>query len=56
MMYKNIIAIDRDVEKSGVAFFEVETTKLELSALTFPLLMDYLQFVKSEQEIIKLTK
>lgn len=44
--YDNIIAIDPDVEKSGVAFLEVKTRKLELSALSFPLLMDYLQFAK----------
>ena len=44
--YDIIIACDPDVNKSGVCFLEVATRKLEVSALTFPQLMDYLQFVK----------
>lgn len=41
-----IIGIDPDVEKSGVGFLEVATRKLEASTLTFPELLDYLQFAK----------
>lgn len=41
-----VIGIDPDVEKSGVGFLEVSTLKLEASTLTFPELLDYLQFVK----------
>ena len=48
--YDNIIAIDPDVDKSGVAYLEVATRKLEVSSLTFPQLLDYLQFAKSESE------
>ena len=48
--YHTIIAVDPDVEKSGVAFLEVATRKLEVSNLTFPELLDYLQFVKNENE------
>lgn len=44
--HQNIIGIDPDVEKSGVGFLEVSTLKLEASTLTFPELLDYLQFVK----------
>lgn len=44
--YQSIIGIDPDVEKSGVGFLEVSTLKLEASTLTFPELLDYLQFVK----------
>lgn len=46
-----IIAIDPDVERSGVAELEVRTRKLEVSTLTFPALMDYLQFMKQRVEL-----
>lgn len=46
MKYDNIIAIDPDVEKSGVAHLKPSTRKLEVSNLTFPLLLDYLQRTK----------
>lgn len=42
------IGIDCDVENSGVAYYESDTRKLELSNLTFFQLFDYLKFV-SEQ-------
>jgi hypothetical protein len=48
--YDIIIAIDPDVDKSGVAFLEVATRKLEVSALSFPQLLDYLQFVRREKQ------
>ena len=44
--YDNIIAIDPDVDKSGVAYLEVATRKLEVSNLAFPQLLDYLQGMK----------
>lgn len=44
--HHNIIGIDPDVEKSGIAYLQVATRKLEASTLTFPELLDYLQFVK----------
>lgn len=44
--YDNIIAIDPDVTKSGVAFLKPKTRQLELLNLAFPELLDYLQFVK----------
>ena len=50
--YETIIGIDPDVEKSGVSTLEVATHKLEVAALTFPQLLDYLQFVK-RQEILE---
>lgn len=46
--YDNVIGIDGDVDKSGVAFLHVPTRKLETSTLTFPELLDYLQFVKKQ--------
>ena len=46
--YDNVIGIDGDVDKSGVAFLHVPTRKLEASTLTFPELLDYLQFVKKQ--------
>jgi len=48
--YDVIIAIDPDVEKSGVALLEVETRKLEVSSYTFQQLFDYLTFIKEENE------
>lgn len=43
----NIIAIDPDVTISGVAHLHPSTRKIEVSALTFPELLDYLQFCKN---------
>lgn len=41
--YDNIIAIDPDVSRSGVAFLKPATGLLEVSNLTFPQVIDYLQ-------------
>lgn len=46
--YDNIIAIDPDKGKSGVAFLKPTTRQLEVSNLAFPQLMDYLQFCKRQ--------
>ena len=48
--FDNIIAIDPDKEKSGVAFLKPSTRQLEVTNLTFPLLLDYLQHAKMVQE------
>lgn len=48
MKYDNIIAIDPDVEKSGVAYLIRNTKRLSLHSLSFPLLLDYLQGAKRE--------
>ena len=45
-----VIGIDPDVDKSGVAFLECSTRKLEITSLTFPDLLDYLQWVKKQAE------
>ena len=45
-----VIGIDPDVDKSGVAFLECSTRKLEITSLTFPDLLDYLQWVKQQTE------
>lgn len=50
MRHDNVIGIDPDAEKSGVAFLEVKTRKLEVANLTFPDLLDYLQFSKEQGE------
>lgn len=49
-MYKCIIGIDPDVGKSGVAFLETDTKRLEITSLTFPLLIDYLKQEKSNAD------
>ena len=47
--YDNIIAIDPDVTRSGVAFLKPTTRQLEVSNLTFPQVVDYLNQAKSVQ-------
>ncbi len=46
MDYDIIIAIDPDIEKSGVAELNPKTRALEVANLSFPKLLDYLQFMK----------
>lgn len=41
--YDNIIAIDPDVSRSGVALLKPATGRLEVSNLTFPQVIDYVQ-------------
>ena len=48
--YNNIIAIDPDVEKSGVAYLKTATRQLEVSSLTFPQVLDYLQHAKKVRD------
>lgn len=49
MKYDNIIAIDPDKDKSGVAWLKPSTRQLEVSNLAFPMLLDYLQHAKEVQ-------
>jgi hypothetical protein len=51
MKYDTIVAIDPDVEKSGVAELSVQNRLLEVTNLTFPQLLDYLQTRKKMSEI-----
>jgi hypothetical protein len=44
--YDHIIAIDPDVDKSGVAYLVPKTRKLSVKDYTFPVLLDYLQGAK----------
>lgn len=48
--YDNIIAIDPDVTRSGVAFLKPTTRRLEVSNLTFPQVIDYLQHAKNVRD------
>ncbi len=48
--YDNVIAIDPDVSKSGVAWLHRETRVMEASSLSFPTLLDYLQFAKKTSD------
>jgi hypothetical protein len=50
MKTTKIIAIDPDVTKSGVAFLDPTDRKLEVMALTFPQLIDYLLFAKKKSD------
>jgi hypothetical protein len=47
MKYDNIIAIDPDCCKSGVAYLKVKTRQLEAQNLSFPELLEYLKAVRS---------
>ena len=49
--YDIIIAIDPDVTKSGVAFLIQADKKIECDSLTFSELVDYLQYIKRENEL-----
>lgn len=49
-MENNFIGIDPDVTKSGVAFYEAISGKLEMSNLAFFALYDYLVFAKNEKQ------
>lgn len=49
--HQNIIGVDPDVDKSGVAFLHVPTRKLEVTSLSFPDLLDYLQKAKMKSEL-----
>lgn len=53
--YDNIIAIDPDVTRSGVAFLKPSTKQLEVSNLTFPQVIDYLQDAKDVRDKVQET-
>lgn len=46
-----VVGIDPDVEKSGCAFLEVATRRLEISTLAFPDLLDFLRYIKRQTEV-----
>lgn len=48
--YDNIIAIDPDVTRSGIAFLKTATKQLEVSNLAFPDLVDYLAFARDKRD------
>lgn len=43
-----VIGIDPDCERSGVTELHVESRHLNITTLSFPLLMDYLKFLKED--------
>lgn len=53
--HANIIAVDPDVDKNGVAYLKPSTRQLEVSNLTFPELLDYLQSAKKVRDETKET-
>ncbi len=53
MKYDNIIAIDPDIEKSGVAYLKVATRQLEVANIAFPQLLEYLQHAKGVRDEAK---
>lgn len=47
---KILVGIDPDVDKNGVAYLDCQTRRLEVCTLSFPDLMDYLQWVRRKAE------
>lgn len=45
-----VIAIDPDVEKSGVCYYNINNKKVEASSLSFPQLLDYLRYVSDKSQ------
>lgn len=48
--YNNVIGIDPDIDKNGVAFLNVASRNLEVTSLRFPDLMNYFDHVKGESD------
>lgn len=46
-MIEHIVGIDPDIDKSGVAYLERSTRKLEVSSLSFAELIDYFIFLQA---------
>lgn len=46
--YDRIIGIDPDCDKSGVTELHIESRHVNITCLSFPLLMDYLQTLKED--------
>ena len=46
-----VIGIDPDVDKNGVAMLDCNTRTLTITTLTFPQLLDYLQYQKRQAEV-----
>lgn len=53
--FDNIIAIDPDKEKSGVAYLKPPTRQLEVTNLDFPNLLEYLQHARKVRDEAKET-
>lgn len=51
MMIKTIVAVDPDVTKSGVAVLDMQSRSLELYAMTFPDLIDYLYGIQDKESV-----
>ena len=48
--FDNVIGIDPDKVKSGVACLKPSTRQMELSNYSFPILLEYLQYAKKKSE------
>lgn len=46
-----IIAIDPDVDKSGVAYLNCATREMKLHNLAFPDLLDYIKYIQRQAEV-----
>lgn len=51
MRIERIVAIDPDVTKSGVAVLDVKGKSIELYAMTFPDLIDYLYSIQDRESV-----
>lgn len=50
--HKHIVAIDPDVDKSGLAYLKTDTRELELKTLSFPMLAEYIGRLSGQLEAI----
>lgn len=50
--YQNVIGIDPDVTKSGVATIDVNTRQMSISTLTFPKVVEVLLALKDTQDTL----
>jgi|WetSurMetagenome_2_1015567.scaffolds.fasta_scaffold31885_4 hypothetical protein len=48
-----IIAIDPDVDKSGVSMLTISTRQIQIESLSFPDLIDYLKYVYDKSQFTK---
>ena len=52
MKIKTIVAVDPDIRKSGVTMLDVQTKSIELYAMPFPELIDFIYSLSDKESVI----
>lgn len=47
-----VVGIDPDVDRTGVAFLDVQRKRLEIASMTFPDLLDFLRSTQRQAEVL----